>query len=690
MKTESLSRFGVTSEHEFSGKWITAGEFLQLPHWNVFHRQLDAEARRRIENRVRNRHILFRRKFSLAEIPEDAVIYFSADDYCKIYLNGAFVAQGPTPGYVSHYHYQSVDVRKFLRQGENTLAVHTYYQGLINRVWVSGDNRHGLLLDLESGRKNLLASGEDFRCHVHSAYSDVGISGYDTQFMERYDAGAAEVGFETPLFDDSNWAMARMVPHAEYQLYPARLPALVFERIAPKLVQWRAPNRLFVDFGAMYVGVPELCASGRRGDAVEMRFGQELEPDGSVRYHLRANCVYQEYFLLSGKKSDRLEHFDYLSFRYAEFILPEDGSVSLDCHSIALTARHMPFELAAKCRFEDEASRRIWELCVRTIHYGVQEQIQDCMEREKGYYLGDGCYTMMTWCLLIGDVSPIEKFIDDFLRTDSINGGLMTCGNCSFMQEIAEYPLMMFLLLRFYLVQGGSCDFVRERLGKFRSVLDFYRENYAQGSGMLANLDKWCVVEWPQNMRDGYDAEITEGRVCTETHNAINAWYVGAIRCFNRTARMLGEEEYPGEAALIQAFQETFYDPEKKLFRDSATSSHCSLAANVFAWFFELPGEEQCRKNILAMVREKRLTQSLLFVTFPMFAALCRDGEEALMHDLLTDDGAWLRMLREGATSTFEGWGKETKWNTSLFHLTLSYAAVFMTPWPLRETFSFR
>ena len=35
-------------------------------------------------------------------------------------------------------------------------------------------------------------------------------------------------------------------------------------------------------------------------------------------------------------------------------------------------------------------------------------------------------------------------------------------------------------------------------------------------------------------------------------------------------------------------------------------------------------------------------------------------------------------MLSEDATATFEGWGRDTKWNTSLFHLTMSYAAVFM------------
>jgi hypothetical protein len=36
-------------------------------------------------------------------------------------------------------------------------------------------------------------------------------------------------------------------------------------------------------------------------------------------------------------------------------------------------------------------------------------------------------------------------------------------------------------------------------------------------------------------------------------------------------------------------------------------------------------------------------------------------------------------MLDEGATTTFESQGKYMKWNTSLFHLTFSYAALFIT-----------
>jgi hypothetical protein len=36
--------------------------------------------------------------------------------------------------------------------------------------------------------------------------------------------------------------------------------------------------------------------------------------------------------------------------------------------------------------------------------------------------------------------------------------------------------------------------------------------------------------------------------------------------------------------------------------------------------------------------------------------------------ELATSDGAWMNMLREGATTTYEAWGKEQKWNTSLCH----------------------
>ena len=648
-------------------KWITIGEFLALEPQNVFHRQLDKEFT--VDNSIQNRHVLFRKEFFLDGKPAKAILRFSADDYAKIYINGRFVVQGPGAGYVDHYLYQEMDVTEFLQAGRNVIAAHTYYQGFINRVWVSGDNRHGLICEITDGERTLLHSDETFKCAIHTAFSSAGATGYWTQFLERYDANAAEVGFERADFDDSSWADARLVPHPDYKLFLTPLQSLEFEDVAPASLQERG-DCVQIDFGAIYVGYITFKAKGRAGDTIDIRFAQELN-DGSARWHLRAYCNYREYFVLSGK-TDELNEYDYKSFRYIELRMPKGVEVS----DIRLVARHMPFELKKECRYDDKWSRAIWDLCVRSLKYGVQEQIMDCMEREKGYYLGDGCYTMLTWCTLTDDFVPMLKFIDDFLRTSFINGGLVTCANCSFMQEIAEYPFMMFVLLP-VLVEKGYGDFVKERLPALKSILDYYRDAYALESGLLCNLDKWCVVEWPMNMQDGYDADVKEGKVCTALHNVINAWYIGAIKFYNRMAEQLGGEKFEC-AGLEKAFIDCFYDWEKHLFKDSDVSSHISFPGNIYAWFLGIIPEEEFNAAAIQLVRERRLRAGMLFIVFPLFSVLRRLGEEELLHSLLTDENTWRAMLAQGATTTFEAWMKETKWNTSLFHLTLSCAAYFM------------
>ena len=78
------------------------------------------------------------------------------------------------------------------------------------------------------------------------------------------------------------------------------------------------------------------------------------------------------------------------------------------------------------------------------------------------------------------------------------------------------------------------------------------------------------------------------------------------------------------------------------------------------------------------MIDKYRLTKVMLFASFPTIAGLQRDGETKLVYELLTDNRTWRRMLVDGATATFAGWSKDAKWNTSLFHLALTYAASFM------------
>ena len=86
------------------------------------------------------------------------------------------------------------------------------------------------------------------------------------------------------------------------------------------------------------------------------------------------------------------------------------------------------------------------------------------------------------------------------------------------------------------------------------------------------------------------------------------------------------------------------------------------------------------------MMEEKGFTIAL-FGAFPMLCGFIANGKDDELKKCLLDENAWLRMLREDATTTFESWGKELKFNTSLFHMTFSYAALFLADIDLKKLF---
>ena len=665
-------------EHIFKGKWISDGVFAPRQPREVFHRQLTNIDLPFDEHS--NSHILFRKRFFVGKA-EVARIFITADDCYKLYINGRFVCQGPAPAYHNCYNYNEVDVTDYLSEGENVIAVHTYYQGLINRVWQSGDFRHGLLLDLEIDGKVVLSSDEGFLTHRHTAYSSLGISGYQTQFTERYDSRAPECGFWRPDFDDSSWKNACLRAIDDYTLVPQGSKMLVFEKIEP--VEMRViGNKLTIDFGGMYVGTIFARAKGESSEKVTLKMGQELNGDGSVRHNLRCNCSYYDEWILSGGE-DILDQFDYKAFRYCE-IETEGAEIS----DIRLIARHYPFELKAKLKKEfigNEQAERIWELCVRSQKYGIQETIQDCPDREKGFYLGDGCYDAFANYILTGDDSMVRKLIDDAFASSFICEGLMTCMSCSFMQEIAEYPLILADLLLWHYRASGDTGYLCENTVKMQKVLDFYRENYEKDY-IINNLDRWCVVEWPKNYQDGYAADVAEGKVSREAHIAINAYYYRAIAVTNKLCSLVGLPQYRDDEERIRgAIIDMFYDREAHLFVDGEEHRHISLVGNAFPYAFDMAPDEEFNRNFRKMLREKGEDATSFFTTFPLLLKFTREGDTEQIRRYILHEGTWSRMLREDATTTFEGWGKDCKWNTSLFHLTMSGAAMFMADVELKK-----
>ncbi len=653
-----------------AAKWITDAGMAKLSPIAVFHKAYDGY--RPPVSEVQAAHILFRRRFSIGNT-DGCLLTVSADDYYKLYVNGRFVACGPSPSYPQYYAYNVIDVSPFLEPGENTVAVHTYYNGQINRVWVSGDNLHGLYLSLCQNGREILVSDESFKVARHTAFSPVGEYGYRTGYLEQYDSNAPECGFENPDFDDKSWQNAVENKNIRH-IFADEAPVLAFEEIKPVKIEWDG-NSIRIDLGREICGYVSVSAKGEKGTVVLFRQAEELNEDGSLRFALRCNCVYEEPWVLSGGYDTYLP-FDYRGFRYLEFSLPDGCEWYPD--TLKIVARHADYQelpFVSDLEKRDPVLGSVVRLCADTVKYGIQEVAVDCPTREKGQYLGDAGFIGMSYAALTGSAVPLKRSLRDFARSAFICPGLMAVSTSSFMQEIADYSMNFpYFVLSAYRTDGDTA-FLREM---YPAVLGVYRyfKKFENADGVLADVtEKWNLVDWPANLRDGYDFPLTDP-VTPGIHNVPTAYFIGMGKCVNEIAEILGEEPPCDVRRNIEGFLSYFYDAGSGLFKDTRESEHHSLHANVLPLLFDIGITEENKDNILRMIREKQLT-SVNYFAFYILLALERIGEYGLLYDLLVSPDAWRNMLKEGATTCFEAWGKDKKKNCSLFHPWMSYAAIF-------------
>ncbi len=615
----------------------------------------------------KNIHTLLRSEIVLKDTPTSAHLYITGDDYYKLRINGFPVVQGPEGGYYFSYPYYWLDIADYLEKGSNCLGAHIFYQGLRNRVWGSGDNRSGFILRLDvtygDGTTERFRSNDGWRAFPLAAFPGEETIGYQTQFLENIDMRLLPVGWDTVGFDDSKW-QAPATGRQDHVLVQQATPPLERYRKEPVEKKQLEEGIWFYDFGTEIVGHTRIRIKGKAGDTITVRHGEELESDGRVRYKIRASMTYEEKPVLSGN-DEVIPFYDYRAFRYLEIL---DAPVEPE---VWVEVRHHPFDDAAS-RFssDDGQLAQIFEICKRGVQMGSQGGFLDCPTREKGQYLGDAVITGRSHLWLTNDPSLTRKALYDFYLSCQIHPGMMAVAPGHFMQEIAEYSLQYPFLLEAYYGRTGDRDFLEAMVDHVFPGLFAYYGSFANEAGLVEGLDKpekWLLVDWPENLRDGYDYDFSKDKANT----VLNGFYYGALRAAARLEQVLGRDgaAYTAKAEQVSvAFATQLADPKTGLYVDAPGSRHSSLHANAIPLAFGLTAGADPQK-MLALIEEKGLHCGVYIASY-VIEACFRAGNPELGYALLTNDTehGWKEMLRAGATTCMEVWGPDQKWNTSWCH----------------------
>ncbi|RKN86835.1 family 78 glycoside hydrolase catalytic domain [Paenibacillus ginsengarvi] len=651
-------------------RWIMDESFLGQRPIDLYHKEFEKD-RPPVHHRedLKNIHMLTRKSFSLNAAPREAILDITADDYYKVYVNGRFVGQGPAQGNYYHYFYNRYDVTDYLQSGENTIAVHVYYQGLVCRAYNSAEYRQGLIAELAVDGQFALGTDSTWKTERAREYESGGIIGYNTQFLEHVDNRLKKTGWRETGYDDSAWGYAAEHIADDHRLFVQPTPPLAVYTVKPvKVTPLTEDGGYLLDFGEERTGQFRMSAYGGAGQTVEIRCGEELLDDGRVRYGMRCNCSYKETWTLSGAETDELEFYDYKAFRYVE-VLPAPG-VRVQETSFAVDVRHYPLdESALQFASSDPMLDQIWSICKKGVQYGSQETFVDCPSREKGQYLGDNTIIANTHSYVSGDLRLFRKSLLDFaLLAPRVCPGLTAVAPGHFMQEFADYSLQYPLQLLDYYRHTGDEAFVRDMLPTAERMVAHFA-GFRREDGLIRIQDKPNLVDWPYNMRDDYDFRLANP-IGDGYHNVINAFYYGAMLAVSELRALLDIRDRPAYElrSFKQSFRQAFLDRSGKRFVDAEGSAHSSLHANALPLLFGLT-EKDDREGVIRLIREKRLSCGVYMAYF-VLKALAGAGEHELVYELIRSEDlhSWSTMVKEGATTCFEVWAKDLKPNTSLCH----------------------
>jgi alpha-L-rhamnosidase len=172
-------------------------------------------------------HALFRKTFTLAQVPGRAPARITADSRYLLYANGREVFRGPIRSQPRRMFYDLFDLAPYLKTGENVLAVYVKYYGSPKSFWMPAPptmalGRTGVMVfEAQVGGdgpgSGWLVSDNTWKTHKSPAWAEDWRAGSRVGFMEEgipvevFDARQFPYGWEQPGFDDSGWENASVL-----------------------------------------------------------------------------------------------------------------------------------------------------------------------------------------------------------------------------------------------------------------------------------------------------------------------------------------------------------------------------------------------------------------------------------------------------------------------------------------------
>ncbi|UKT64230.1 family 78 glycoside hydrolase catalytic domain [Pedobacter mucosus] len=638
----------------------------------------------RRESKDANDYTYFRKSISLpTKTIKKAIVYLSAFHNYELYINGKIIGKGLAHHYPQYAYYNAYDVTGNLKN-INTLAAMTHWYGG-GQGRAKGDSRFmlKLVVSYTDGSQSIFGSDKTWKQHAVSEFNPntARRNGEGIGYIDVIDSRKAIQNWNQPTFNDADWQQSMEIgahPSAPFiGELQSDLTRPKEQTIAPVSVKNLGNGRYVIDLGKIYAGVPKInFIGGKAGDTVKMIAGFVLNPNGTVSEKINQSTNLSYSYVLNGGKCE-FKPIVYLGYQY----LQVDHSPNvLTTGNVNFVVRYYELEPErASFTSSNKMLNSVWELMTHSLTLGAQEDFVDTPTREKGGFLSDGYSQAVAGMETMGERAMNHRVLLQFLDSQNQywpDGRLNAVyPNVDGKRDIPDFTQQYLLWVWDYYMQTGNLEFLTTNYTRLRKVAEYVSAYSKPGTGLIDKLAGGSgpylngIIDWPSNMRYGYDMETTSRTV-------ISAYAYADFDIVSKIAALTGHDAdaqlYRTKATLLsKAINKELINKDgvyiDGLLKDGSQSNHVSQHANMFPMAFGIVPEEN-KLAVIKAIKERNMSVGMVTVRF-LPQALGNADEAAQLLKLYTNpnwDG-WAKTVSLGGTATWESWNAPER-NDSMCH----------------------
>ena len=500
---------------------------------------------------------LARKMFSVEAKPVVAHLYLAARGQKRAsfrgFVNGWDVAPdemyAPGPGEDFRALSRCYDVTELITVGENVLAC--IYSGTVSA---------SLVLYHADGTVETVAADGSWRVLQRGPWTELGYNSMHMAKMERYDARLLPDGWNTVMFDDTDWKAPRNPCQSEYQdgivwnpivLAAQLVPCRIQRRLKARTITRVGPRAHIIDFGQLVTGFVDARITAPEGTEITTTYAELAMPDenGLPRLEYRPyglgehpHLIHSVYTAAGTGVERYLPEFLYISFRY---VLVEGLAGDLSLDDFESCSMYSDIDTETSFSSGDAELNLLYAVSTHGLRINLIHIPLDTPGRERRGWTADAFMTSATACMNFRMGGIYRKWFNDFadcqhtsgwipvelpLSTDPCNdtNWPMACifiphdvyryyGDAGFVRTylpIAErYLAFVGTLAGADGLQSGKLACYGDWVGKHKPSRDFLANAYwYRGMRLLAELQR-VVGNQAEGMRLDAASDALHGRI---------------------------------------------------------------------------------------------------------------------------------------------------------------------------------